>query len=190
MVLIENLSNLFCRDLYLNEAYHRFFFSLVSQWMKLLTLTFHALFLISISLTLCLYKMQALRIWWAPFFFTDLYAKKNKEMNRNGNVKGVMKGKKKRLLVSVNVLGSVGPIRFLANEDDEVSSVINTALKAYARQGRIPVLGFNINNFIFYSNNAGFNSILLTNSFLHSLLVPLEWHEIVLVWISVQHLSR
>ncbi|BAB08319.1 unnamed protein product [Arabidopsis thaliana] len=52
-----------------------------------------------------------------------------------------MKGENKKLLVSVNVLGSVGPIRFLANEDDEVSSVINTTLKAYARQGRIPVLG-------------------------------------------------
>ncbi|VVB09115.1 unnamed protein product [Arabis nemorensis] len=81
-------------------------------------------------------------------------------MNRNGHIKGVTKGRKKKILVSVNVLGSVGPLRFLANEDDEVSSVINTTLKAYARQGRIPVLGFNVDNFILYSIHAGFNSIL------------------------------
>nr|AAM62631.1 unknown [Arabidopsis thaliana] len=80
-------------------------------------------------------------------------------MNRNENVKGVTKRKNKKLLVSVNVLGSVGPIRFLANEDDEVSSAINTTLKAYARQGRIPVLGFDVDNFIFYSINAGFNTL-------------------------------
>ncbi|KAL1217896.1 hypothetical protein V5N11_035284 [Cardamine amara subsp. amara] len=81
-------------------------------------------------------------------------------MNRNGNVKGVMKGKnKKKLLVSVNVLGSVGPIRFLANEENEVSSVINTALKVYGRQGRIPVLGFDVDNFMFYSVNARFNTL-------------------------------
>lgn len=71
-----------------------------------------------------------------------------------------MKDPKKKLLVSVNVLGSVGPIRFLANEDDKISKVINTALKTYARQGRIPVLGFDVNNFIFYSISAEFNSIL------------------------------
>lgn len=76
-----------------------------------------------------------------------------------------MKGKNKNLLVSVNVLGSVGPIRFLANEDDKVLNVINTTLKAYARQGRIPVLGFDVDNFIFYSINAGFNSILHKSPF-------------------------
>ncbi|EOA18591.1 hypothetical protein CARUB_v10007163mg [Capsella rubella] len=71
-----------------------------------------------------------------------------------------MKGKNnKKLLVSVNVLGSVGPIRFLANEDDEVSRIINTTLKAYARQGRVPVLGFDVDNFIFYSINPGFNTL-------------------------------
>lgn len=84
-----------------------------------------------------------------------------------------MKEPKKKFLVSVNVLGSVGPIRFLVNEDDNVSSVINTALKTYARQGRIPVLGLDVNNFIFYSNSAGFNSIL---HLYHSLLVLLYNH--------------
>ncbi|XP_010440883.1 PREDICTED: uncharacterized protein LOC104733884 [Camelina sativa] len=89
-----------------------------------------------------------------------VYTTKKKEMNRIANVKRVMKGKNnKLLLVSVNVLGSVGPIRFLANEEDEVSTVINTTLKAYARQGRIPVLGFDVDNFIFYSINAGFNTL-------------------------------
>ncbi|CAA7055691.1 unnamed protein product [Microthlaspi erraticum] len=76
-----------------------------------------------------------------------------------GSVKGVMKEPKKKLLVTVNVLGSVGPIRFLANEDDKISSVINTALKAYARQGRFPVLGFDVDSFSFYSINARFNSL-------------------------------
>ncbi|CAH2079658.1 unnamed protein product [Thlaspi arvense] len=77
-------------------------------------------------------------------------------MKEIGNVKGVMN---KKLLVSVSVLGSVGPIRFLVNKDDKVSSVINTALKAYARQGRIPVLGLDADSFAFYSINAGFNTL-------------------------------
>ncbi|CAN6934800.1 unnamed protein product, partial [Brassica oleracea] len=41
-----------------------------------------------------------------------------------------------RILISVTVLGSAGPIRFVAYEDDLVASVIDTALKCYAREGR------------------------------------------------------
>ncbi|CAN8243573.1 unnamed protein product [Cochlearia groenlandica] len=78
-------------------------------------------------------------------------------MKETRNIKG--EAPKKKLLVSVKVLGSVGPIRFLVNEDEQVSSVINTTLRAYARQGRIPSLGFDVNHFIFYSINAGFNAL-------------------------------
>lgn len=60
----------------------------------------------------------------------------------------------RRLLVSITVLGSAGPIRFVMNEDDPVAAVIVTALKYYAREGRLPVLGSDFNNFVLYSPNA------------------------------------
>ncbi|GAB4828659.1 hypothetical protein Ancab_018324 [Ancistrocladus abbreviatus] len=86
-------------------------------------------------------------------------------MKRNGGVLEKMlvnqkQGKKnknsnnKRLLITVNVLGSTGPLRFLVNEDDLVLQVIDAALKMYAREGRLPVLGSDPNNFSLHSANA------------------------------------
>nr|GLL32279.1 uncharacterized protein At4g22758 [Ipomoea trifida] len=60
----------------------------------------------------------------------------------------------KRLLVSITVLGSAGPIRFVASENDLVAAVIDTALKSYAREGRLPILGSDLNNFVLYCPNA------------------------------------
>ncbi|KAL6539184.1 hypothetical protein OROGR_011833 [Orobanche gracilis] len=61
----------------------------------------------------------------------------------------VLKGN--RFLVSVTVLGSAGPIRFVVNEDELVAAVIDNALKSYAREGRLPVLGCDPNDFMLYS---------------------------------------
>lgn len=60
-----------------------------------------------------------------------------------------------RLLISITVLGSAGPIRFVVNEDELVAAVIDTALKSYAREGRLPVLGSDFNSFVLYSPCAG-----------------------------------
>ncbi|KAH7682530.1 hypothetical protein IHE45_05G127500 [Dioscorea alata] len=59
-----------------------------------------------------------------------------------------------RLLISVNVLGSAGPIRFVVKEEESVSAVISTALRSYAREGRRPVLGSDLNNFLLYCTNS------------------------------------
>jgi hypothetical protein len=56
----------------------------------------------------------------------------------------------KRLLISVTVMGSAGPLRFVVNEEELVATVIDTALKSYAREGRLPVLGSNLNDFFLY----------------------------------------
>ncbi|KAA8532556.1 hypothetical protein F0562_032628 [Nyssa sinensis] len=64
-------------------------------------------------------------------------------------------GKGNRLLISITVLGSAGPIRFVVNEDELVAAVIDTALKSYAREGRLPVLGSDLNNFLLYCPNVG-----------------------------------
>lgn len=66
-------------------------------------------------------------------------------------------------------MGSSGPIRFVVNEKELVSGVIDTALKSYAREGRLPVLGFNASNFLLYHPNAEFYGMLM-----------LLYHEIAL----------
>ncbi|KAK1387023.1 GRAS family transcription factor family protein [Heracleum sosnowskyi] len=60
-----------------------------------------------------------------------------------------------RLLVSVTVMGSAGPIRFVVNEKELVGNVIDTVLKCYAREGRLPILGSKIDHFVLYSPIAG-----------------------------------
>ncbi|KAF5777269.1 hypothetical protein HanRHA438_Chr12g0545051 [Helianthus annuus] len=60
-----------------------------------------------------------------------------------------------RLLISITVIGSAGPIRFVVNAEEVVASVMDTALKSYAREGRLPVLGSNINEFVLYCPIAG-----------------------------------
>ncbi|KAF3946731.1 hypothetical protein CMV_027035 [Castanea mollissima] len=53
------------------------------------------------------------------------------------------------------MLGSAVPIRFMVSEDKLVAVVIDTALKSYAREGQVSVLGSNLNDFILYCPNAG-----------------------------------
>lgn len=83
--------------------------------------------------------------------------------------RGVVKGN--RILISVTFLGSPGPIRFVANEGDLVAAVIDTALKCYAREGRLPILGSDFNDFIFYCPMVGpegeinLSSIYISNCF-------------------------
>ncbi|KAI4307642.1 hypothetical protein L6164_030809 [Bauhinia variegata] len=64
----------------------------------------------------------------------------------------------KRFLITINILGSAGPMRFVVNEEDIVSGVIDTALKSYARVGRLPVLGSDARNFLLYCAN-GFEAL-------------------------------
>ncbi|KAL9427779.1 hypothetical protein AB3S75_029876 [Citrus x aurantiifolia] len=78
----------------------------------------------------------------------------SKKLNHNNN-----NVKKSRFLITVNVLGSAGPIRFLVNGNDLVASVIDTALKTFAREGRLPVLGFDVDKFLLYCANEGSDAL-------------------------------
>ncbi|KAJ8752383.1 hypothetical protein K2173_004019 [Erythroxylum novogranatense] len=60
-----------------------------------------------------------------------------------------------RLLISVTVLGSAGPIRFVVNEDELVATVIDSFLQSYDREDRLPVLGFDFNDFSLYCPTFG-----------------------------------
>lgn len=64
--------------------------------------------------------------------------------------KKIQPEKGNRLLISITVVGSAGPIRFVVNEKELVANVIDTAMKNYAREGRLPVLGSNLNDFVLY----------------------------------------
>ncbi|KAE8711259.1 putative carbohydrate esterase [Hibiscus syriacus] len=64
-----------------------------------------------------------------------------------------------RILISITVLGSAGPIRFVVNEEEPVPSVIDTSLKAYAREGRRPVLGCDIDDFFLYCPSASSDAL-------------------------------
>ncbi|XP_057970513.1 uncharacterized protein At4g22758-like [Malania oleifera] len=83
-----------------------------------------------------------------------LSRKKRKKNNGSQDAK-----KSSRFLIIINVLGSAGPIRFVVNEDDPVAAVIDTALKSYAREGRLPVLGIDANNFLLYCANASSDAL-------------------------------
>ena len=80
-----------------------------------------------------------------------------KQKNKN-NEKRI--AKKSRFLITVNVLGSTGPLRFLVNEGDSVSCVIDSALKFFASEGRLPTLGSDLNNILLYPANSGSDSTL------------------------------
>ncbi|XP_022143447.1 uncharacterized protein LOC111013321 [Momordica charantia] len=76
-----------------------------------------------------------------------------KNNNREDGLQISRNEKAKRLLITISVVGSTGPLRFIANEDDLVCEVIHAALKSYARQARLPLLGFDATNFLLYCNN-------------------------------------
>nr|GLL19303.1 uncharacterized protein At4g22758-like [Ipomoea trifida] len=69
-----------------------------------------------------------------------------------------------RLLISINVFGSAGPIRFVVNEDDKVVGVVDMALKQYAREGRLPLLGSDPHDFFLYPASSGFQALSASSS--------------------------
>ncbi|KAK9271992.1 hypothetical protein L1049_002361 [Liquidambar formosana] len=81
--------------------------------------------------------------------------KRQKKKNNTDN----QTAKNSRFLITITVLGSAGPIRFVVKEDDLVAGVIDTALKSYARGGRLPVLGSDANKFLLYCANAGSDAL-------------------------------
>ncbi|GLJ26503.1 hypothetical protein SUGI_0512350 [Cryptomeria japonica] len=78
-------------------------------------------------------------------------------MHKKNQVKG---NEVNRLLVTINVLGSAGALRFLVRCDDPVQKVIEAALKSYAREGRLPVLGNNAKQFELYCANSDYGQAL------------------------------
>lgn len=60
-----------------------------------------------------------------------------------------------RILVTVTVLGSAGPLRFIVLEGDTVATLIRAALRCYAREGRMPLLGTDPAGFVLSTANGG-----------------------------------
>ena len=66
-----------------------------------------------------------------------------------------------RILVSITVSGSPGPIRFIVFDDELVNAVIDKVIKVYAREGRLPLLGFNAFDFNLLSTQVGYDGAFL-----------------------------
>lgn len=99
---------------------------------------------------------------------------------KKGEENKKVKNNSTRLLITVNVLGSAGPLRFVVSENDKVAVVVNTALKQYAREGRLPILSSNVNDFFLYTTNAGIDGTLqghlnLNFSFFIRKIMPLPF---------------
>ena len=86
-----------------------------------------------------------------------------KPKKKNDEKKNGKNNSNNKFLITINVLGSAGPVRFVVNENDTVSEVIDAALKLYARQDRLPVLGSDVNSFLLYPANAGLDGRDLVN---------------------------
>ncbi|XP_024528380.1 uncharacterized protein LOC112345565 [Selaginella moellendorffii] len=64
-----------------------------------------------------------------------------------------------KILVTITILGSSGPLRSIADINTTVEQVVETALRAYAAQGRLPVLGSNAKLFDLYCNDGEFTAL-------------------------------
>ena len=109
---------------------------------------------------LCSFSSGFLLNWREKAMKKSAFEKMVLQKNRSKGSQEDQKRRSNRFLVTVNILGSAGPIRFVVNEKDLVSGVIGTALKSYAREGRLPVLGFDVSNFLLYCANAGFDGMV------------------------------
>ncbi|KAG8070578.1 hypothetical protein GUJ93_ZPchr0006g41106 [Zizania palustris] len=77
----------------------------------------------------------------------------------HGKVTPAGSGGRARMLVTVTVLGSAGPLRFLIDEGETISGLIRTALRCYVREGRIPLLGADPADFLVYTANGGSDAL-------------------------------
>lgn len=81
--------------------------------------------------------------------------KLGKAESARGKVAPAGSGGRARMLVTVTVLGSAGPLRFLIDEGETVAGLIRAALRCYAREGRMPLLGADAAGFLLYTANGG-----------------------------------
>ncbi|WJX58689.1 hypothetical protein P8452_44118 [Trifolium repens] len=77
--------------------------------------------------------------------------KNKKKKNNNKNIN--------RILISIKIVGSSGSLTILVNEKDVVCDVIDKALKSYARQERLSVLGSDVSDFNIYPSNDVSNAL-------------------------------
>ncbi|BAF08613.1 uncharacterized protein [Oryza sativa Japonica Group] len=85
--------------------------------------------------------------------------KLGKAESARGKVAPAGSGGRARMLVTVTVLGSAGPLRFLIDEGETVAGLIRAALRCYAREGRMPLLGADAAGFLLYTANGGSDAL-------------------------------
>ncbi|KAI9100188.1 hypothetical protein K1719_024406 [Acacia pycnantha] len=68
------------------------------------------------------------------------------------------------VLITIAVVGCVGNFRFVVKQDDLVLDVIKKTLKSYARQGRLPQLGSNAEDFDLCCRDPPYSCLSLTKT--------------------------
>lgn len=84
---------------------------------------------------------------------------KLRRVEPRGKAAAAWAGGRARVLVTVTVLGSAGPLRFLVDEGESVTGLIRAALRCYAREGRMPLLGADAADFLLYTAHGGSDAL-------------------------------
>ncbi|CAK8538114.1 unnamed protein product [Lathyrus sativus] len=84
----------------------------------------------------------------------EMKSKKKKKNNININ----------RILISINIVGSSGPLKIVVNKNDIVCDVIDKALKFYASQGRLPALKSDVSDYVLHCSNGVLDGAALNPS--------------------------
>ncbi|KAL5102070.1 hypothetical protein RYX36_006397 [Vicia faba] len=82
---------------------------------------------------------------------------KSKSWSIDDEVNSKKKKNINKILISINIIGSSGPLTIVVNEVDAVCDVIDKVLKIYAHQERLPILKSDASECILHCPNDVFD---------------------------------
>lgn len=91
--------------------------------------------------------------------------------------------KENRLLISINVVGSTGPIRFIVKADETVKNVIDNTLSCYGRQGRLPMVSSHCtSSFLLYCPYSPAQCETQSGAFFFHCLLQFNYFNVIILY--------